>query len=118
MGTAADESKQARGRSLALPARTPARTQAILTLSKQALEHKTVPRWLVGARTDILMFSAACACLMHCYSGGYGEHRDIFASKYRNVLDFLFGGRGMSAGLIAHADSNRSLILKATAATR
>eukprot|EP00892_Ulva_mutabilis_P010435 jgi/Ulvmu1/7764/UM039_0072.1 len=91
--------------------------RAVLTMARHSLQRQTVPRWLVGARTDVLMLSAACACVMHCYSGGYGVHRDIFRSKYRNVLDFLFGNRGMHAGVIAHADSNRALILRATAAT-
>ena len=41
------------------------------------------------------MFSAAAAAIMHCYSDGQGRHRDVFRSKYLNVLDFVFGNTGM-----------------------
>jgi len=41
------------------------------------------------------MFSAATAAIMHCYSDGKGRHRDVFRSKYLNVLDFVFGNTGM-----------------------
>ncbi len=46
-------------------------------------------------RIDVLMFSAATAAIMHCYSDGKGRHRDVFRSKYLNVLDFVFGNTGM-----------------------
>ena len=40
------------------------------------------------------MFSIATAAIMHCYSGAQGRHRDVFRSKYLNVLDFIFGSQG------------------------
>ena len=46
-------------------------------------------------RIDVLMFSAAAAAIMHCYSDGHGRHRDVFRSKYLNILDFVFGNTGM-----------------------
>lgn len=45
-------------------------------------------------RVDVLMFSAAIAAILHCYSDDYGRHRDVFRSKYLNVLDFILGNRG------------------------
>lgn len=48
----------------------------------------------VPARLDVLMFSAAAAAIMHCYSDGHGRHRDVFRSKYLNYLDFVFGSEG------------------------
>ena len=47
-------------------------------------------------RIDVLMFSAAAAAIMHCYSDSQGRHRDVFRSKYLNILDFVFGNTGMS----------------------
>ena len=49
----------------------------------------------VPKRIDVLMFSAAAAAIMHCYSDDRGRHRDVFRSKYLNVLDFVFGNTGM-----------------------
>ena len=45
-------------------------------------------------RLDVAMFSLAVAAIMHCYSDDHGRHRDVFRSKYLNVLDFIFGNRG------------------------
>ena len=45
-------------------------------------------------RVDVLIFSAATAAIMHCYSDSHGKHRDVFKSKYLNVLDFVFGNTG------------------------
>lgn len=39
------------------------------------------------ARLDALLFSAATAVIMHCYA----NERDVFRSKYLNVLDWVFG---------------------------
>lgn len=36
---------------------------------------------------DIILFSLATAIIMHCYS----QEREIFRSKYLNVLDWVFG---------------------------
>jgi hypothetical protein len=41
-------------------------------------------------------------------SGGHGAHRDVFRSKYLNVLDFVFGNSG----------ENRHLQLCAASAVR
>ncbi len=54
----------------------------------------------VPKRADVLMFSAAAAAIMHCYSDGRGRHRDVFRSKYLNVLDFVFGNTGTSAATL------------------
>ncbi len=71
---------------------------------------------LIPARFDVLLFSAGTAAIMHAYSGDQGRHRDVFKSKYLNVLDFIFGNVGVQAGSIAHLPGNRELIK--TAATR
>lgn len=49
---------------------------------------------LVPPRMDVAFFSVAAACIMHCYSDSNGRHRDVFRSKYLNVLDFIFGNSG------------------------
>ena len=54
----------------------------------------------VPKRIDVLMFSAAAAAIMHCYSDGRGRHRDVFRSKYLNVLDFVFGNTGAPAATL------------------
>lgn len=41
-----------------------------------------------------MLFSLGCGAIMHCYSDSCGEHRDVFKSKYLNVLDFIFGNEG------------------------
>ena len=53
------------------------------------LRRRDVPK-----RADVLIFSAACAAILHCYSDDRGRHRDVFRSKYLNILDFVFGGSG------------------------
>ena len=45
-------------------------------------------------RLDILMFSLAVGSITHCYADDEGQHRDVFRSKYLNVLDFIFGNSG------------------------
>jgi hypothetical protein len=56
-----------------------------------------VRRDALPQRTDVLLFSAATAAICHCYSDGGGRHRDVFRSKYLNVLDFILGNTGASA---------------------
>jgi hypothetical protein len=55
-------------------------------------------RWLrpraFPARMDVALFAAGCGAIMHCYSDGSGRYRDCFRSKYRNLLDFVFGTEG------------------------
>jgi hypothetical protein len=41
----------------------------------------------VPKRLDIVLFSLATSIIMHCYA----EERDVFRSKYLNVLDWVFG---------------------------
>ena len=67
------------------------------------------PRWL-PPRPDVLMFSLATAAILHCYSGVNGVHRDVFRSKYLNVLDFILGNTGerftdTQAGVQADAEA-------------
>ena len=45
-------------------------------------------------RIDVVIFCAATGAIMHCYSDSHGKHRDVFKSKYLNVLDFVFGNTG------------------------
>ena len=54
----------------------------------------------VPARLDVAMFAAATAAIMHCYSDDRGCHRDVFRSKYLNVLDFVFGNTGVHTQLL------------------
>lgn len=61
-------------------------------------------------RTDVIIFSAATAAIMHCYSDSHGRHRDVFKSKYLNVLDFVFGNTGLEEGSIKHVPSTSDLI--------
>jgi hypothetical protein len=65
---------------------------------------------LLPKRMDVLMFSAATAAIMHCYSGSHGKHRDVFRSKYLNVLDFILGSTGMEHGSIQHVPSTADLL--------
>ncbi|CAL5223327.1 g5824 [Coccomyxa viridis] len=64
----------------------------------------------VPKRIDVLMFSAAAAAIMHCYSDGRGRHRDVFRSKYLNILDFVFGNTGVEQGAITHVPSTKDLL--------
>lgn len=38
-------------------------------------------------RADVVVFSISTAIIMHCYA----QERDVFRSKYLNVLDWVFG---------------------------
>ena len=38
-------------------------------------------------RADVAVFSVATAIIMHCYA----REREVFRSKYLNVLDWVFG---------------------------
>ena len=38
-------------------------------------------------RADVVVFSISTAIIMHCYA----MERDVFRSKYLNVLDWVFG---------------------------
>lgn len=69
-----------------------------------------VRRSLVPKRLDVVLFSAAVGCIMHCYSDSHGAHRDVFTSKYLSVLDFIFGNQGMEAGKIRHVPSTGQML--------
>ncbi|RWW04856.1 hypothetical protein GW17_00031898 [Ensete ventricosum] len=45
------------------------------------------PRASKLKRSDVIVFSFATAIIMHCYA----QERDVFRSKYLNVLDWVFG---------------------------
>ena len=64
------------------------------------VEWGLVRRTLVPRRLDVLMFSLALGCILHCYSDAHGQHRDVFKSKYLNVLDFVFGSTGGAASCL------------------
>eukprot|EP00850_Spirogloea_muscicola_P008936 SM000049S16707 [mRNA] locus=s49:261878:264222:+ [translate_table: standard] len=64
--------------------------------------------WLGGSkaplpRADIALFCAATAVIMHCYA----VERDVFRSKYLNVLDWVFGVPGLLDG-VAYASGIHS----------
>jgi len=40
------------------------------------VRRKSLPR-----RIDVVLFSAATAAILHCYSDAHGVHRDVFRSK-------------------------------------
>ena len=69
--------------------------------------------WLpAGARTkrlDVAMYSVASALVMHAYCDDCGRNRDVFRSKYLNVIDFIFGNVGHSSEQIRHVPSNSEL---------
>ncbi|XP_021837677.2 uncharacterized protein [Spinacia oleracea] len=47
-----------------------------------------LPQSLVNVkRADVVVFSLSTAIIMHCYS----QEREVFRSKYLNVLDWVFG---------------------------
>ncbi|KAI4307390.1 hypothetical protein L6164_030588 [Bauhinia variegata] len=46
-----------------------------------------MPRSKTMKRADVLIFSVSTAIIMHCYA----QEREVFRSKYLNVLDWVFG---------------------------
>ncbi|XP_054796199.1 uncharacterized protein LOC129301647 isoform X2 [Prosopis cineraria] len=46
-----------------------------------------VPRSRKIKRADVVVFSLSTAIIMHCYA----QEREVFRSKYLNVLDWVFG---------------------------
>ncbi|KAJ9509276.1 hypothetical protein QJQ45_001728 [Haematococcus lacustris] len=82
-----------------------------------------LPSALLPRRLDVMLFAAGCAAIMHCYSvparsDGAGQHRDVFRSKYLNVLDFIFGNSGVMRGQITHQPSNKDLLSAMSARLR
>ena len=45
------------------------------------------PPILLIKRADVVVFSIATSIIMHCYA----QEREVFRSKYLNVLDWVFG---------------------------
>lgn len=67
----------------------------------------------IPKRVDVFMFSAATAVIMHCYN----NERDVFRSKYLNVLDWVFGVpplliNGTHRGSIEQTQNSRGKSLK------
>ena len=69
-------------------------SRALESFGRCLVEWGIVDSALLPARLDLLLFSAGTAAIMHCYSDARGRHRDVFKSKYLNVLDFIFGNEG------------------------
>lgn len=46
-----------------------------------------LPESLNLKRADVVIFSISTAIIMHCYE----QEREVFRSKYLNVLDWVFG---------------------------
>ncbi|XP_042490401.1 uncharacterized protein LOC122070333 [Macadamia integrifolia] len=51
------------------------------------VEAGLLPRSKRLKRADVVIFSLSTAIIMHCYA----QEREVFRSKYLNVLDFVFG---------------------------
>jgi len=60
-------------------------------------------------RLDVVMYTAASALIMHAYCDDCGRNRDVFRSKYLNVIDFIFGNVGHRSQQIRHVPSNSEL---------
>ncbi|KAG7673374.1 hypothetical protein Ndes2526B_g03184 [Nannochloris sp. 'desiccata'] len=69
-----------------------------------------VNKKLIPGRLDVLLFSAATACICHCYSDHWGARRDVFRSKYLTVFDFVLGNQGFADAGIKHSPSNGQLL--------
>lgn len=65
-----------------------------------------VPRRAREWRVDVALFSLAAASIMHCYNA----ERDVFRSKYLNVLDFVFGNQGHGRQSVRHVGSAYQLM--------
>eukprot|EP00887_Chlorella_sp_A99_P007657 scaffold20.g7657.t1 len=61
-------------------------------------------------RIDILMFSLASACILHCYSDHMGARRCVFRSKYLSGFDWCLGNEGFHDSSIRHVPSNADLL--------
>ncbi|KAJ7567433.1 hypothetical protein O6H91_02G146800 [Diphasiastrum complanatum] len=60
----------------------------------------------VPNRIDVVLFSFATAIIMHCYS----QEREVFRSKYLNVLDWVFGvPNSTSEGIKAKSIHDREI---------
>jgi hypothetical protein len=74
----------------------------------------TAPKLRYMPRADVALFSMAAAAICHCYSDHNGQRRDVFAGKYLNFFDFIFGNTGFdNKGRIRHVPTNRDLVAMA-----
>ena len=67
-------------------------------LPLRAVYRGLIPKSIQRQRGDILLFSIASATIMHCYN----TERDVFRSKYLNILDYVFGSAGHDSQSISH----------------
>ena len=81
-------------------------SRAVESFALCALRYGWLSPRLIPPRPDVLMFSLATAAIVHCYSDSAGVHRDVFRSKYLNVLDFILGNTGRA--LAPAGGQNRS----------
>jgi hypothetical protein len=58
------------------------------------------------ARFDVATFALASAAVMRCYA----NERDVFRSKYLNVLDYVFGNQGHGRQRVRHVGSAYQLM--------
>ena len=77
-----------------LPRRLVRMALSAVCVAADSVLQLTVTSVQVPPRPDVLLFSLACAAILHCYSDAQGLHRDVFRSKYLNVLDFILGNTG------------------------
>jgi len=76
--------------------------RSLESFSRCCLDWGWLPAGCVPPRLDVLLFAAGVGAILHCYSGSNGRHRDVFKSKYLNVLDFVFGNTGRLSGVQRH----------------
>ena len=55
----------------------------------------------LAPRFDVATFALASAAVMRCYA----NERDVFRSKYLNVLDYVFGNQGHARQRVRHVGS-------------
>ena len=76
-------------------------SRALETAALMAVYKGMVPEYIKRQRCDILLFAVASATIMNCYN----TERDVFRSKYLNVLDYIFGCTGHESQSISHVGS-------------
>ncbi|KAK9806740.1 hypothetical protein WJX72_001016 [[Myrmecia] bisecta] len=113
-GLATLAEKKSRRMELALYCLSRAAESFALCLAQWGWVHpRSLPK-----RLDVLIFCAAVAAIMHCYSDSHGRHRDVFRSKYLNVLDFVFGNTGFEDDSLKHHPSTKDLLNRITPEVR
>jgi len=84
-------------------------SRAVEAAALSAVDWGWVPAAVQGWRHDVALFSLAAAAIMHCYNA----ERDVFKSKYLNVLDFVFGNQGHGRQRISHEESYYQVLMAA-----